>query len=554
MEISNLLRPILRWWWLILLSIILAAGASYVAADRQPPLYTSRTTLIVGSTIQSPNPTNSDFQLSTQLASLYADIAKREPVRLSTMEALGLDGLPKYVVNVPGNGQLIEIVVTDIFPERALAVANELAIQLIDRVPENTSQVNPARHQFTEEQLSYLEEKISETQADIEATQLELAGLTSAEQIADKQTQLTAQQTKLNSLQSTYASFLSASGDEPVNTIGIIEPADLPTRAVNTDSWVYVALAATLGAALGIGAAFLLEHLDVSLREPEDIIRAVDVPVIGRFARASATTQTDSEGGFLVVDQSTPDYEAFRALRINLEFAGAEDPLRSILVVSPGSGDGKSTVAANLAQAFAYAGKKTLLIDADFRRPSAHKLLGVSNFEGLRHLIAAKQTLEMVAQRSSVSGNLWIIPAGSGGPGPVEILNSPRMKQIMASVNEEYNMTIIDSPPSLLADASVLASTVDGVLVVARLNHTPESALKYAVAQLRRANGKVIGIVINDAGHPYSQGYMGNLYGPSNVKPKGRNGRGAFRSLGKRLRGLVGSTDNPQASERKPKS
>ena len=215
--------------------------------------------------------------------------------------------------------------------------------------------------------------------------------------------------------------------------------------------------------------------------------------------------------------------------------------------MSPGSGDGKSTVAANLAQAYAYAGKKTLLIDADFRRPSAHTLLGVSNFEGLRHLFGAQRTLQTVAQRSSVSGNLWIIPADSGGPGPVENLNSPRMNQIMASVNEEYEVTIIDSPPSLLADASVLASTVDGVLVVARLNHTPESALKYAVAQLRRANGKVVGIVINDPGRPYSQAYMGNWYGSGMMESKVRNGRGPFHSLGKRLRSLVRSGSNPDA-------
>jgi len=139
MGISSLLRPIARWWWLVILSVILAASASYVAADRQPPIYASRTTLIVGSAIDSPNPTNTDFQLATQLAGLYADIAKREPVRESTMDALGLDGLPRYEVYVPGNGQLIEIVVTDTFPERAQAVANELAVQLIARVPEDTS-------------------------------------------------------------------------------------------------------------------------------------------------------------------------------------------------------------------------------------------------------------------------------------------------------------------------------------------------------------------------------------------------------------------------------
>ena len=550
MDTSVTLRPIARWWWLVVLSVLLATGASYVAAERQQPLYASRTTLIVGSTIQTPNPTNTDFSLARQLALLYADIAMRDPVRNSTMQALGLEGLPNYAVTVPGNGQLIEIVVQGTDPGRAQAVANELAVQLIARVPETTFQIYPEREEFTQEQLSYLEEKIIETQDAIAVAQLDLAELTSAEQIVDAQTNLNALQMKLTTLQSTYASLLSATGDEPVNTISVIESADLPTRPVNTENWVYVALAATLGLALSLAAAYLLEYLDVSLREPEDIMRAADVPVIGRLACASVRSQDDSHGGVLVTDRDTPDYEAFRALRFNLEFAGAEIPLRSILVVSPGSGDGKSTVAANLALAYAHAGRNTLLIDADLRRPSVHKLLGVTNLEGLRHLFAAQRTLRTVSQRSSVSDNLWVIPAGSDGPGPVETLNFPRMKQIMASVNEEYEVAIIDSPPSLLADASVLASSVDGVLVVVRLKHTSESALRHAVDQLRRVNGKIVGIVINDPSRVYSQGYLAYWYGSGRMEPRVRNGRGPIRAFGDRLRGLVRSITNPRRPRR----
>jgi capsular exopolysaccharide synthesis family protein len=541
MDTSFTLRPIARWWWLIVLSVLLATGASYAAGERQQPIYASRTTLIVGSTFQTPNPTNTDFTLARQLASLYADIAMREPVRNSTMQALGLEGLPNYAVTVPGEGQLIEIVVQDTDPRRAQAVANELAVQLIARVPETTSQVYPEREEFTQEQLSYLEEKIVETQDAIAVAQLDLAEITSAEQIADAQTDLFALQTKLTTLQSTYASLLSATDEEPVNTISVVESADLPTRPVNTENWVYIALAATLGLTLSAAAAYLLEHLDVSLREPEDVMRAADAPVIGRLARASVRSHDGSHRGVLVTDRATPDYEAFRALRINLDSIGAEIPLRSLLVVSPGPRDGKSSVAANLAQAYAHAGRKTLLIDADLRRPSAHKLLGVTNLEGLRHLFAAQRTLKTVAQRSSVSDNLWVIPAGGGGAGPVEILNSPRMKQIIASVNEEYEVTIVDSPPSLLADASVLASSVDGVLVVVRLKHTPESALKHAVEQLRRVNGKIVGLVINDPSRAYSQGYLRYWYGSGRTEPRVRNGRGPIRAFVGRLRGLVRS-------------
>jgi Mrp family chromosome partitioning ATPase len=118
----------------------------------------------------------------------------------------------------------------------------------------------------------------------------------------------------------------------------------------------------------------------------------------------------------------------------------------------------------------------------------------------------------------------------------------------MASANEEYEVTIIDSPPSLLADASVLASSVDGVLVVVRLKHTPESALKHAVDQLRRVNGKIVGIVINDPSRAYSHGYLGYWYGSGRVEPGVGNGRGPIRAFVDRLRGRARSTTDPGAS------
>lgn len=540
MEFSNIVRPVKRWWWLVVLSTLLAAVASYIAAAGQPAVYSTRATLIVGSTISTLNPTNADFQLARQLAGTYADIAQREPVREATRQSLGIDRLPAYIVSVPNNGQLIEIVVTDTNPQRAQVVANELATQLIARIPENRSSMDPDRKEFTEQQLLYLEEKITETQADIEAKQNELAELTSAAQIADAQIQLNALQGKLLTLQSNYASLLDTSSDEVVNTLSIIEEADLPLRPTNSDSWLYVGLAGLLGFTLSVSASYLLESLDHTLKSVEDVLELTDLPVMAKLPSSSQPATDGAPNGYLIADKMSPSFEAIRILRTNLEFQqlSHEGP-RTILVASPGAGDGKSTVAANLAVAFAEAGKRTVLVDADLRRPNVHSILGLENSQGLTQLFTGHHAVGSVASVTSQSPNLWAIPAGAPSPNSAEILSSPRMTQVMDSLSREFEAVIIDSPPSLLADASILAYGVDGVILVVRLNHTPRGPLQASLEQLRHVNANVVGLVINDLNRSSSLGYLGYQYGYSRHGTPGENGRNQAQEFTDRERTML---------------
>ncbi len=119
MDINELIAPLRRWWWLIVIATIVAAGASFYASLQQPPIFQSRATLMIGRTIDNPNPTSNQFNLEQQLAASYANIANREPLREATKTALGLDWLPEYSVSAVPNTQLIEIVVLDTNPQRA---------------------------------------------------------------------------------------------------------------------------------------------------------------------------------------------------------------------------------------------------------------------------------------------------------------------------------------------------------------------------------------------------------------------------------------------------
>ena len=183
MELKQYIAPLLKWWWLIAIATILAAGASFFAVSQQPLTYQARAKLLVGRVLDDPTPSNSEFTVSQQLAASYTDIANTRLVRQQTMNALGMNSLPDYVVRPLATTQLIEIVVTDTIPERAQAVANELANQLILQSPTAPQPEEQELQTFIDEQLVSLQTSIQETQDEIAAKQDELQGLVSALEI-----------------------------------------------------------------------------------------------------------------------------------------------------------------------------------------------------------------------------------------------------------------------------------------------------------------------------------------------------------------------------------
>jgi polysaccharide biosynthesis transport protein len=536
MELKEFVSPLRRWWWLILVAALLAGGSTYLVTRRQLPVYAARTSLIVGSTISEPNPTDADFRLSRQLATLYADIIVREPAREAVMTALGITALPRYTVTVPEESQIIEIIVTDTDPQRAQAVANELANQLLLRSPSNVSQEDQARQAFVAEQLAYLESKITETQAEIVLKQDELAEMKSAAQIAAATADLNALESKLSSLQSIYASLLTGTSGEAINTISVVEPAALPRNPVDTEGGLAALVAAVLGLVVGSGAAYLLEYLDDTLANEDDVARVLKLPVIGkvgRLVRSRWDRRVHPEPDLVIGDPHSPHAEAFRTLKTNLDFAGVDKALRSILIASPGPADGKTTVAVNLAVSIARAGTNTLLIDADLRNPSIHRFLGIPNSVGLSEVILGTTDEETSAIQWK-EPSLRVVTAGTLPPNPTEVLASRRMDQTLKQLEQEARIVVIDSPPFGLADASLLASKVDGVVLVIRAGHTREGPTRAMLEQLDRAGANVIGVVLNYLGRGGAE-YV--VYAPEAAAASSNGaGRGAVAALVSRLR------------------
>jgi len=199
-----------------------------------------------------------------------------------------------------------------------------------------------------------------------------------------------------------------------------------------------------------------------------------------------------------VVHPRSPVSEAYRTLRTNIQFYSLDRPVQTLLVTSASPEDGKSTTVANLAVTFAETGREVLAVDCDLRRPSLHRLFGVSNESGLTVLIREGKALDEVVVPTSVP-HLRLLPSGPLPPNPAELLGSQRMERIIESLRGAAEVVLFDSPPTIAAtDAAVLAAKVDGVLLVVSVGRTKRDHVVRAKQLLTMVNAKVLGVVLNN--------------------------------------------------------
>ena len=535
MELKDYLIPLRKWWWLIVAATLVAAASSFMVTRQQSPIYRTHTTVMIGSAIENPNPNGTEFWLTQQLASTYADIVNREPIRNATMAALGLTWLPGYSARVVPNTQLVEISVTDTDPRRAQAVANEVANQLIQSSPTAPGREDQQRQSFVSQQLTDLESKIRETSEEIYKKQTELANMFSARQIADAQTQIAGLQNKLTTLQANYAALLSNTQRGALNSIAVIESAPLPTVPVGPNRGATILLAAAIGFALAAGAAYLLEYLDDTLKNPEDVQKALGLTTLG----AVPVIKSDGKGELAVLNSGqSPASEAYRVLRTNLQFAAVEHPLNVLMVTSPAPSEGKSLTAANLAVALAQGGRRVILVDSDLHRPRMHRIFGLQNNVGVTTALITDdaQGLDGLLQEGNVPG-LRVLTSGPLPPNAAELLGSTRMRKLLAELQAKADIVVLDSPPvTALSDAAILATQSDGVLMVLDAGRTRREMARRAMEAFGRVHARVIGALLNrmptsGTGYYYYYQYGYSHYyssddGKDGSSPKGGNGHG----------------------------
>lgn len=440
-------------------------------------------------------------EIKSELGRLESNVEQRSEQTLEeqrqTVEQKKIE-LEQQIFTLQGEIARLEQDIDDLTPE---ALPNQLPAPL---TLEQRNQLNEKRTQLAQKgfQLDLAKESYSRLMTPNNTLATTAQDPTDLQNLEQANLELYRQ--LYSTLLSNYEAVRLARLQNTPNVVQV-EKATPPAIPIQAGPLRNIILGAVIGLLLTGTVAFILEYMDDTLKSPQDIANVLGLPVVGYVVNESGMDKTDGTP-YVSANPRSPMAETFRTLRTNLEFASVDKSLKTILVTSPGASEGKTTVATNLAAVMAQANKRVILLEGDLRRPRVHRTLGMSNQIGLSDVFRGQMDIRDVARYSKVK-DLAVITSGSLPPNPAELLGSARMTQILARLVDSASVVIIDSPPFVVADSTVLASKVDGVLLVIQPGKTHAEAAKTMLAQLDRAGAHVVGVVLNRVSRKTSSYY-----------------------------------------------
>lgn len=464
MELRDYARGLRRHWLAIVLMVLVGVGVAFGWAKLQTPVYEADANGLIKASLTADQQTlvgAGDTLAQSKVAS-YLDMATWRDVAQYVIKDLKLDTTPDQLVN-------------------RVAVSNPQGTAILKIVAQGSSP-------------------------------------TAARALAESW---------IRGMAATIDKFYGngSPGSAPVN----IQPGDsasLPTTPLFPDLRTSLLVGGVIGLGFGVAFALMRTASDRRVRAADEVEKKTDVAVVGTIPllrQADAETRLfDPEAsrngpGFAVA-------EAVRTLRTNLQFMDVDNPPRTIVVTSPLPGDGKSTIACNLALTLAANGSRVTLVDGDLRRSKVAQTMGVVASAGLSDVLAGRADVADVIQRSPQSPNLHVLAAGSAPPNPSEVLGSARMKALLEEL-ALHSTVIIDAPPLIpVTDGAVLTHQADGALLVVSVGKTTYDLVEKALDTLRKARGRALGVVLNKVplkgadASPYSYEYR-RQYGSSTPAP-----------------------------------
>jgi len=338
-----------------------------------------------------------------------------------------------------------------------------------------------------------------------------------------------------------YTEFLNKTSQaniqvaEQHSNINIIDPAIVPRAPVRPNRLRTILLGFVLSLALGVGIALTIEFLDNTVKNIDDVTRYSQLPTLAvipgigaqRQIISGAKPDAEQKNNGLITRISEKRAgrimemaaEAYRSLRASVLLSTAGSPPSSILFTSARPAEGKTTTAINTAISLAQLGSRVIVLDADMRRPSAHTLIGLQNAAGLSTWLSRETSLDALIQRVPDHG-ISFIASGPIPPNPAELISSARMKELLSILVNDYDHVIIDSPPVMnVTDAIIMATFVEGVVIVVRGGQTRRNLLIRARQELQKVGARIFGVVLNDAdlkGDGYDDYYSGKYYSSYN--------------------------------------
>jgi capsular exopolysaccharide synthesis family protein len=495
---SRALAVARRRWWVIALTTILAVGVAAIGLSLMTPSYQGTATLQVPISTGTQTPT--DLTYLDRLMNTYTELAQQASFRTEVARQLGLGKAPSLSVTVEPNTELLQLAASDHSPALAQRTANVAAAVLVSRasgLAQGTSQAGE----------SVLSSRLDALAATITSLKLKLAStpVSRINQRYSLQQTISGDQASYQALVQQRAQLQLADATRN-QTLSLVQSASLP-RSPASPKWPPVlALAVGLGLLGGLAIAFLLERFVPRLYTMESIEAAADADVLAAIPRVTGTLADSS-----LYNGGSPAQEAFGVLAVHILAEASARRLRTVLVTSRKQGDGKSTVAANLAAELARTGRRVVLVDADMRSPSVHGIFEVEPSPGLSDLLTSSElstVLDGVIFRPERVPGLGVIPAGTQSSSAPQLLASERLHGLLDELSDQFDFIIIDAPPLVVSDPLSIARLTDLVLLVVGGGAVPDREVHAATRQLANIGVDNVSVVVNRwRGHEATYSY-----------------------------------------------
>ena len=486
-DLKRYLGILFNYWWLLILLPTIGGLGGYFYSSTQDPVYEARATILVQYRGPGYSIGASDFGRSDELAATYTRLITSKTflnsIQLDGVVPFGTGSLPSMVsAERDNNPPIINLRVKHTDPVVAGTIAQLVADQFI---------------------IYTVERRLAEI--------ARLQSVAAAQGVGNIQDLVGAQLTAVDSL-------------------SLLDPVATPGSPIASGRR-NILLGSVLGLVLAVGVALILENLTDTVRFPDKLGQRFGVTSLGSVFRWS---RQDVKEGKLVMSSAPASSfaEALRQVRANLQFTTVNQPGNINLVTSPGPGEGKSTLLANLAIATAQTGKAVVAVDGDLRRPTLHHLFGSSTREpGLSNALADPDVDPLDIVKPTQVEGVHLLPSGPAPPNPAELLGSPAMGVVLDQLKNKYDMVFVDSPPVLLvADSSIMASQSDRVIIVVDGFGTRSSSLQASLDTLGSTQVQIAGVIVNKLkrarlgyGYTYPNYYYNSGYYSADDSQKGES-------------------------------
>jgi polysaccharide biosynthesis transport protein len=498
MTLPEILKAVRQWWWILVICPLIAAGTAFGVSSLITPMYEAESTVIIEHQLAGGTLDLQSIQAAERRTQTFSQLISTRSVIEPVIEELGLDETVDEVrsnlsASHATNTQLITISYQDPDPDHAAEVANAIGEQFSAYIQQIQQPVLGIADGDVDEIIVSLDAQIEGVETSI-ATLQQGDGPETAEEeerIAGLEAVLSQLQQSRDAIQNIgeVADFDASVGSQ----VYVVEPASTPDDPVSPRTILNVALAGVLGILLGGGLVVVASWLDDNVKTEDDIREILDRPVIGTIPVERLRTQMED-----VHSGQSMAGELFRSVRTNLQFTMVDRSVKSIVVTSLNPGEGKTTMAANLAIVLAQGGQRVILVDADMRRPNVHNVFHrIRNDRGLSNLLLqSPAVIEQMLQSTRIN-NLKVLASGPLPPNPPDLLGSARMKALVGALEDSADIVIIDSPPMVVSESLLLSSIADGTLFVIRSGRNRTGDVMRAYESLAQTGAPILGVLLN---------------------------------------------------------